>query len=159
MGSLKEGLTTKVETGQEIGREISSIGEQKSAEAAASSETLSSLECIDDDDREAAENARNEARSTGENIAFNEIRQPTSEVVSGLNETSNEAQEYASIEHSDASKATGMTGDYSSIGSSLSSSFEQSAITIENIASNATDIAAQIESTNEALAAAIESAF
>ncbi|MDE6021472.1 MAG: hypothetical protein K2H01_10830 [Ruminococcus sp.] len=70
MGSRKEGLIANVESNQETGREITNIGEQKSSEAHESAETLSSLECIDDDDREAAENARNEARSTAASIAY-----------------------------------------------------------------------------------------
>lgn len=159
MGSLKEGLTAKVESSQETGREITNVGEQKSTEASESAETLSSLECIDDDDREAAESARNEARSTAVSIASSEVRQPTTEVVSGLSETSSEAQAYADVEHSDAGNASGMVGDYSGIGSSLASSFEASAAAFEGIASNANDVASQLESTNESLAAAIEGAF
>ncbi len=159
MGALKEGLTAKVESSQETGREITNVGEQKSNEAFESAETLSSLECIDDDDRAAAENARNEARSTASNIASSEVRQPTAEVVSGLSETSSEAQEYAGIERNDAGKTSGMVGDYSEIGSSLASSFEASASAFEGIASNANDVASQLESTNENMAAAIEGAF
>lgn len=45
------------------------------------------------------------------------------------------------------------------IGSSLASSFEASAAAFEGIASNANDVASQLESTNEALAAAIEGSF
>jgi len=160
MGALKEGTIAKVESSQETGREITNIGEQKSSEALESAEKLSSLKCIDDDDIAATEKARNEARSTAVSIASNEIRQPTAEVVSKLGETSNEAQDYASVERDDAGKASSMVGDYSGIGSSLAaSSFEVNAADFEGIASNANDVASQLESTNEQLAAITEGAF
>lgn len=87
------------------------------------------------------------------------MRQPTAEVVSGLSEISSEAQDSASVEQSDASKASGMVGDYSGIGSSLAASFEASATELIGIASDATEAASQLEAINEALAAAIEGAF
>lgn len=159
MGVLKEGLIANVETSQEVGTEISSLAGIKIEDATAASETLSSLECIDDEDRGNTEDAKNEARATAVNIASTEVREPTSKVVSDLTETSNQAQDYANIETNDSHKASDMVGDFSDIGSSLSSAFEASAGAFEGISSNATDVASQIESTNEDLAAAIEGAF
>lgn len=122
-------------------------------------ETLSSLECIDDEDRDNTENTKNEARATAVNIASTEVREPTSKVVSDLTETSNQAQNYANIEISDSHKASDMVGDFSGIGSSLSSDFEASANGFGMIASNALDVASQIESINDALATKIEGAI
>lgn len=159
MGVLKEGLTANVKTSQEIGTEISNLAGIKLEDTTVASETLSSLECIDDEDRDNKENAKVEAKATAVNIASTEVREPTSKVVGDLNETSTQAQDYENIEINDSHKASDMVGDFSGIGSSLSSGFEASADDFGRIASDALDVASQIESTNDALATKIEGAI
>ncbi|MGN1457098.1 MAG: hypothetical protein ACI4XP_03980 [Acutalibacteraceae bacterium] len=159
MGSLKDSMRSKVESGQERGEQIKEIASQKIEEATASAEALNSVEAIDDDDKAAVESARSASSSIAQGLAESEIKSPGAEVGEGLKETSVESQGYSEVEKTDAGKAAGMTADYSGVGSSLASSLEQSSQEFSNIASQSEQINNELQSAFEQMASQLGGTF
>ncbi|MDE5557468.1 MAG: hypothetical protein K2J32_07215 [Ruminococcus sp.] len=159
MGRLKEGLHTGTQEGINEGAKVTDTAQQELSDAQESASKLDSLNCIDDDDQSASDNARSEAQSVSRETAENEVRNPTREIKSGLDSIKSEADGYAEIEEQDTNTASGMEGRYNSIGSSLADSFRNSMEEFRQIGDEAQDAGNQLESTNEQLASGIESAF
>lgn len=159
MGILKEGLRRNVETLTESGNEVTENANERLREAEISVEALNSLECIDDDDREAADTGRSEAMSISAGIAESQIDYPTSELANQYAETSREASEYAGIEHSDAAKAGGLVSDYSGVGANLAASFEASAVEFEGIAAESDSSSSNLQARNTNLSNALRGIF
>ena len=159
MGRLLEGLTNQVEAGEQQGEQIKETGEQKATEAETSAEQMNSIEGVDDDDQQAVESARGEASGIAAEVANSEINTPVQEVGQGFSETSAEATDAAEREHSDAQTASGMVGDYTSIGANLASTFEQSAANFEGISQQAEQSKADLEAAGAALSARLTGAF
>lgn len=159
MGALKEGLHRNVEDITESGKEVTENANERLHEAAISVEALNSLECIDDDDRDAADAGRSEAMAISHGIAETQIDTPTSELANEFSETSNEALGYANIERSDANKARGLVSDYSGVGSTLSASFEASATEFEGIAADSDAASNNLQSRNSQLSNALRGVF
>lgn len=150
MGKYKDELNRQVTESINQGEQIKENADKKIDEAVESADALSSIEGVDDDDVQAVENARNEAKSVSENIAESEIRSPSNEVGEQFSETANEAKDAANRERTDAGNASHMVADYSSIGSGLASSLEQSASDFEQTSQNAEQARSELQSAAEA---------
>ena len=137
MGRVKIELNQKTEVAKEQGREIAETGDKKVEEAQVSKQSLESLNYVDDDTESAAEKARTESDAIAKGIAESEIRQPGERVSESFRETSEQAKEHSETESENAQTATEMTGDYSDVGSGLSSEFQQSAQEFRSIADTA----------------------
>lgn len=159
MGGLKEGLHTSTQEGINEGTKVTDTAQQELSDAQESASKLDSLNCIDDDDQTASDNARSDARSVSRETAENEVRNPTREIKGGLDSIKSEADNYARIEEQDANTASGIEGRYNSIGSLLADSFRNSMKEFRQIGDEAQDEGNQLESTNEQLASGVESAF
>lgn len=159
MGRVKSGIESNINENRDKGQEITDLAQDKLSEAQESKAALDGTNAVDDETQQAVESANEEARGTAEGIASGEIDQPTESVVESLNETSNEANEYSDQESDNASTASGMTGDYASIGGNLSSQFEQSAQEFQSLSENAQETGEQINQTNSQLASDLRGTF
>ena len=156
MGSLKSEQRQKVESDQERGQEIAEVGETKVEEAEISSEAMSQIEAIDDDDKAALDAAHSEAEGIARMVAESEIRAPGQEVGESLTETAEESNEYAETEYKDAETASEMTGDYGDTGSNLASSLEQSGEEFQEISDEAVETNEELQAELEQLASSVE---
>ena len=159
MGSLKDGMRSKVESGQERGERIKEIASQKIEEASASVDALKSIEAIDDDDKASVESARNAASGIAKGLAESEIKSPGSEVGEHLKATAEESKGYSEVERNDAGKAAEMTADYSGVGSSLASSLEQSSQEFSDIATQSDQLNGELQSAFEQMASQLGGTF
>lgn len=159
MGRVKAGLDTNIADNQSRGQEIAEVGQEKVSEASESRDALESTNAVDDETQQAVEQARDSARETADGIAESEIDQPTESVVESLGEVSREATEYSDQELDNASSASGMTGDYTSIGGNLSSQFETSAQEFQERSDRAEQTGQQINEINSQLASDLRSTF
>lgn len=159
MGSKSMEYQERINEGQEKGNEISELGQQKLDEAAESNDAFISIERVDEDDEEAVESATAEAQQISSEIANGEIREPSSEVGESLHEVSEEATESGDTEDSNAETAAEMTGDYSDVGSNLSSEFTQSGEEYRRLSELSEGTSEQLQAEHEQAAAALESIF
>lgn len=159
MGFLKETTRTKIENITNRGLEVTEIASEKLQEAEISVNVLDNLECIDDDDVNAANFGRAEANEISNSIADLHIDSPTAQLANEFSESSNESLGYANIEHSDANKTGGMAGDYSNIGSNLAESFEASARDFENLAESADAESNDLQSRNSQISGDLRRVF
>ena len=159
MGRVKSGIESNINNNRERGQEITDAAQDKLSEAQESKAALDGTNAVDDETQQAVESAEESSRETADGIAESEIDQPTESVVESLNEVSNEATEYSDQETGNAGKASEMKGDYSSIGSNLSSRFEQSAQEFQALSQNATETGDRINQTNSQLASDLRGVF
>lgn len=159
MGSIKLEQRQKVESNQERGREVQEGGEEKLEEAEVSNAALEQIEAVDDDDKAALDAARSESDGIAKALAESEIKEPGREVGESLKETSEQSNEYAETEKSDAEKASTMEGDFSGVGSELAGELQESGQEFMDIAEEADQINDELEAEFEQLAAALEGVF
>lgn len=159
MGRLKLEQQGKVEQAGIRGNEIREVAEQKNEDAARSAEAVFSIEGVDDDDKAALEAAVSESSGIAKALAESEIRAPGAEVGESLNETSRESNEYANQEFADAQTASEMIGDFSDVGSGLSSSLEQSGQEFQEIAGASDSLNAELQEMFAQQASMLEGAF
>lgn len=159
MGSVKLEQRQKVENDREKGREIKEAGDTKLEEAETSSAALEQIEGVDEDDKAALDAAKSESDGIAKAIAESEIKEPGREVGESLKETSEQSTEYSETEMADADKASEMVGDYSDVGSGLSSELQESGQEFQEIAEESDQVNDELQSEYDQLAAALEGVF
>ena len=133
MGSVKLEQTSKIEENEGKGNETKEIARQK-LEEAETSENAISIEGVDDDDREAIDEARDEMAGIAEQQAESEAREPAREIGESLKEVTEQSNEFAETEEQDAETASGAEGDYSEVGDKLSGDIQRSGQEFREIA-------------------------
>ena len=159
MGQKKIEQRQRVEADKERGQNIAEKGERHIKEAEESKSKLEQIEIVDDDDEKAREQAVTESRAIAEGIAESEIKEPGESVSESFKETSEQSKEYGETEMQNASTATGMTAEYSTVGSELSSEFQQSGQEFQEIADDAEQSSVELKAQLDQEVAALEGEF
>lgn len=140
MGELKMKGQEQIRESGDAYRERIEEGGELAEEKEQNTEIMASLEAIDDDDKEAVEQGKNEAAEISDGLAESALESPTEQINENVEATVEEQTEYKSTEESDASIAAGIEGNYSGVGSGLEASFEQSAEAFEENINSATEL-------------------
>lgn len=153
MGELKIKGHEAVKENQDKYNEIRESSEENLEERNRNIEITRDLEGVDDDDKARIEDKKDEGREIADLIAQSEMEAPKDEVNVKMENTVGEMKEYEGRERDDAGKASGMDGNYSGIGSSLESGFEESAREFSEIAESGEEIE---EASNEEIDAIVQ---
>lgn len=159
MGSKLDGLIQRM-TDLERDRqnvEAKGLEQQRSAEQA--NDAMNNIEIIDEDEQSLVDSSKSDAKSVADMIATNEVDNPKETIAQSLEDNSTEARGYAGIERNNAAKASTMEGNFSSIGSSLSSSLEQKASDYDSTSDRSIEVKNETISTLSSVASAIRNAI
>ena len=153
MGELKNRGRTEIGEIQNNFQEIRQSGEQSLAEKTENVQVFRSVEGVDDDDKSAIEDGKNNIQEIAAQIAESTMETPKNAVNERADGTIAEMEEYAGREQTEATAISAMNGNYGAVGSSLEQQFTQSATEFSDIASSGKEIK---QSSNEAIDAIIQ---
>lgn len=152
-------LRDKTSEFREQGDRVVDTGEQKLEEADAFKGALDGLDALDEDAQEIIDNATEGAQEVASEQAESAIQQPMESVSENLSEVTDEASEYAGVEHQNAENVSDAPGDYGSVASQAESGFEQHAEQFEESGENAQEINDEFKDRADEMANRLDSLF
>lgn len=158
MGKLED-IRKKTSEMQEKGDQVVETGETKVKEAEEFKSALDGLDIIDEDARAILDSATQGAIDVANEQSDTAIKTPMETVSDGLTEVSAEADEYSSIEKSNADTVSDAVGDYASVGSQTEASFEQRASDFDNSGESAELVRDEFKEQASDLSNLLESLF
>ena len=158
MGKLED-IRKKTSEMQEKGDQVVETGETKVKEAEEFKSALDGLDIIDEDARAILDSATQGAIDVANEQSDTAIKSPMETVSDGLTEVSSEADEYSSIEKSNADAVSDAAGDYASVSSQTEASFEQRAADFDASGENAESVRDEFKDQASDLSNRLESLF
>lgn len=156
---LLDTLKDKTSEVKEQGDAVVETGEEKLEEADAFKGALDGLDALDEDAQEIIDTATEGAQEVATEQAESAISTPMESVNEGLSEVTEEAGEYAEVEHGNAEGVSDAPGDYGSVASQAESSFEQHASEFEESGESAQEINDEFRDRADDMVSRLESIF